>query len=92
MIFTIVFKAGFHDWFTRYKADDFHYCTLRSLREDIDLGSPLSAFRTNDSESTNALLKESLGYKKHQWGVFNEKVKKVVKQQQDMSKAIIGHG
>ena len=86
-------KAGFYDWFTRYKADDFRHCTLRSLREDIGLGSPPSAFRTNDSESINALLKESLGYKKHQWGVFNEKVKKVVKQQQqDMSKAIIGHG
>ena len=39
------------------------------------------------------MLKESLGYKKYQWGLFNEKVEKVVKQQQqDMTKAIIGHG
>ena len=52
-----------------------------------------SAFRTNDSESINAFLKESLGYKKHQWGLFNEKVKKIIEQQQnDITKAIIGLG
>ena len=89
----IFHKVGFHDWFVKHKADDFRHCTLRSLREDIGLGSPPSAFRTNDSESINALLKESLGYKKHQWGLFNEKVKKIIQQQQnDMTKAIIGHG
>ena len=63
------------------------------MREDVGLGSPSSAYYTNDSESINALLKESLGYKKHQWGVFNEKVKRIVKQQQkEMEKAIIGYG
>ena len=84
-----------HAWFTKCKAesDDFRYCTLRSLREDVGLGSPPSAYYTNDSESISALLKESLGYKKHQWGVFNEKVKRIVEQQQqEMEKAIIGYG
>ena len=86
-------KVGFHDWFTKFKADDFRSSTLRPLRECIGLGSPPSSFHTNDSESINAFLKKSLGYKKHQWALFNEKIKEVVKQQQhDMTKAIIGHG
>ena len=86
-------EPGFHAWFTRYKADDFHHCTLRSLREDVGLGSPPRLFYTNDSESLNAQLKESLGYKKHQWGLFNEKVKRMVEQQQhEMEKVIIGYG
>ena len=66
---------------------------MRSLREDVGLGSPPVAFYTNDSESINALLKESLAYKKHQWALFNEKVKKVVEQQHgEVEKAIIGYG
>lgn len=86
-------KPNFHAWFSRYKADEFRDCTLRSLREELGLGSPPTAFYTNNSESINAFLKESLGYKKHQWGIFNEKVKKIVQQQQrEMEKAIIGYG
>ena len=54
--------------------------TLRFVRESAGLGSPPTAFYTNHSDSINALLKESLYYKKHQWGVFNEKVKAVVMQ------------
>jgi hypothetical protein len=57
--------ANFHTWFSKYKAGDFRCCTLRSLREDIGLGSPPVAFYTNESESINSLLKQSLGYKKH---------------------------
>ncbi len=83
----------FHDWFVRVKAPKFRDCTLRSLREEVGLGSPPTAFYTNHSESINALLKESLHYKKHQWGVFNEKARKIVTQQQrEMEKAIIGYG
>ncbi len=86
-------EPEFHGWFTRWKADDFRHCTLRPLREDVGLGSPPAAFYTNDSESINALLKGSLGYKKHQWGLFNEKAKKIVEQQQrEMEKAIVGYG
>ena len=60
-------KPAFHDWFLKQKAEDFRHCTLRSLREDIGLGSPPTAFYTNDNEAINAKLKECLGYKKHQW-------------------------
>ena len=68
---------------------DFCHCTLRSLREEIGLGSPPRPFY---SESLKVLLKGSLGYKKHQWGHFNNKVKKVIEQQQrEMEKAIIGY-
>lgn len=69
----IFHKNAFHDWFTKYKADDFCHSTLRSLREDISLGFPPSAFQTNDSELINALLKESLGYKKTSMGSFQWK-------------------
>ena len=41
----------------------------------------------------NALLKECLGYKKHQWGLFNAKVKEIVnQQQQEVEKALNGYG
>ncbi len=87
------YEPQFHTWFKKYKADEFRHSTLRSLREDLGLGSPPKAFYTNDSESINAFLKESLGYKKHQWAIFNEKVKKIVQQQQiEMEKALIGYG
>ena len=83
----------FHMWFSHFKAEDFRQCTLRPLREDIGLGCPPKAFYTNDSVSINALLKQSLGYKKHQWGVFNSKVKHLVEQQQcEVEKAVIGYG
>jgi hypothetical protein len=83
----------FHEWFMQFKAEEFAQCTLRSLREIIGLGSPPSAFYTNNSEAINAFLKESLGYKKSQWGIFNNKIKDIVKQQQlEMEKSIIGRG
>lgn len=86
-------KPSFHAWFSKFKADDFRDCTLRTLREDVGLGSPPKAFYTNDCESISALLKESLGYKKHQWSLFNSKVKKLVDQQQrQVVNALIGYG
>ena len=86
-------KAAFHDWFLKQKVEDFRHYTLRSLREDIGLGSPTTAFYTNDNEAINAKLKEYLGYKKHQWALLNAKMKEMVKQQQqEVQKAIIGYG
>ncbi len=83
----------FHSWFCKFKAEDFRQCTLRSLREDVGLGCPPKPFFTNDSESINAFLKHSLGYKKHQWSVFNNKVKHLVEQQKrEVEKAVIGYG
>ena len=84
---------AFHTWFSKFKAEDFRQCTLRSLREEVGLGCPPKPFFTNDSESTNALLKHSLGYKKHQLGVFNNKVKYLVEQQKrEVERAVIGYG
>ena len=84
---------AFHTWFSKFKAEDFRQCTLRSLREEVGLGCPPKPFFTNDSESINALLKHSLGYKKHQWGVFNNKVKNLVEQQKrEVERAVIGYG
>ena len=86
-------EPNFHSWFVCNKADKFSKCTLRSMRESVGLGSLPAAFYTNDSESINAFLKDSVGYKKSQWGLFNEKMKKIVKQRQcEMEKAIIGLG
>ena len=86
-------RPAFYNWFVKWKAEDFRHCTLCSLREDIGLGSPPKVFFTNDSESVNAMLKECLGYKKHQWATFNSKIKEMVKQQQmEVEKAIIGYG
>ena len=86
-------KPTFHSWFVKWKAEDFRHCTLRSLREDVGLGSPPKAFYTNDSQSINASFKECLGHKKHQWALFNSKMKDTVKQQQqEVEKAIIGYG
>ena len=88
-----VHKPAFHQWFLKYKAEDFRHCTLQSLREEIGLGSPPKAFYTNDNEAINAKLKECSGYKKHQWGLFNAKMRELAKQQQqEVEKAIIGFG
>lgn len=86
-------KPEFHSWFMKYKAKEFREHTLRSLREAVGLGSPPKAFYTNDNESINAVLKECVNYKKQQWGVFNQKMRKAVEQQQhEVEKAIIGCG
>ena len=86
-------KPLFYGWFVKYKSEDFRNCTLRNLREDVGLGSPPKAFYTNNSESINALIKECTGYKKHQWALFNDKMKEAIQQQQrEIEKAIIGYG
>ena len=83
----------FFTWFSNHIADTCRHHTLRSLREDVGLGSPPVAFRTNDSESINAVLKECVGFKKQKWAIFNDTIKvAVTKQQQEFEKAIIGLG
>ena len=86
-------QSQFFAWFSKYKAREFREHTLWFLREDVGLGSPPKAFYTNDNESINSLLKECTDYKKQQWGVFNQKMKKAVEQQQrEVEKAVIGCG
>ena len=83
-----VHKLAFHQWFLKYKAENFHHCTLRSLREEIGLGSPPKAFYTNDNEAINKGVLDT-----STWGLFNAKMKELAKQQQqEVEKAIIGFG
>ena len=72
------YTPHFHTWFMKHKTEIFCDHTLRSLQEDVGLGSPPRPFYTNDNESVNALLKECVAFKKQQWPVFNSKVKKYV--------------
>ena len=87
------YNPTFYTWFVKNKSEDFCNHTLRGLREDVGLGSPPVPFFTNASESINAVLKETVSYKKQQWAVFNNKVKKAVENHQhEIEKAIIGIG
>lgn len=87
------YSPHFHTWFMKHKAEIFCDHTLRPLREDVGLGSPLRPFYTNDNKSVNALLKECVAFKKQQWPMFNSKVKKYVDDLlNEMEKAIIGCG
>ena len=80
-------------WFCQYKSKEIREHTLRCLREEVGLGSPPMKNYTNENESINAFLKESVNYKKQQWAVFNQKMKKLVEQQQrEVEKAVIGCG
>ena len=86
-------QPQFFSWFKKYKAIEFQKHTLPPLREESGLGSPPNAFYTNDNKSVNTVFKECVNYKKEQWGVFNQKMKKMVQQQQqEVEKAIIGCG
>ena len=83
-------KPEFHSWFMKYKAKEFREHALRSLGEAVGLGSPPKAFYNNDNES---ILKECVNYKKQQWGVFYQRMRKAVEQQQyEVEKPIIGCG
>ena len=53
----------------------------RDLRESVGLGSPLSTFITNASESINAAIKRKVDFKESDWPEFNEKMKHFVESQ-----------
>ena len=38
------YKPQFHEWFVKWKSEDFCNCTLRNLREDLGLDHPLKPF------------------------------------------------
>ena len=65
----------FFTWFSNQIAD---VCCHHTLREDVGLGSPPVTFRTNDSESINAVLKECVGFKRQKWAIFNNTIKVAV--------------
>ena len=82
------YNPTFYTWFVKNKSEDFCNHTLRGL-QDVGLGSPPVPFFTNASESINAILKETLSYKKPQWATFNNKVKKAVENHQHEMKKLL---
>ena len=46
---------------------------LRNIREDCGLGNPPDIFTTNPSESMNAILKQTVDYKKSDLSSFIQK-------------------
>jgi len=65
---------------------------LCSLRQKAGLGDPSTAFTTNASESVNAVLKSKVNYKKSELPVFIDRLKEVIKEQdEETERAVIGH-
>lgn len=86
-------KLTFHTWFMKYHAEEIKSTMIQSIRIAAGLGDPPSEFCTNDSEVINSALKQFLAFKKSDWPIFNEKMRKfVLMQQEEVSKAIISLG
>ena len=83
----------FFEWFKRYHADVVKSTMLRPVRELAGLGNPPMEYCTNDSESINSAVKQFVNFKKSDWPVFNENMKKFVEtQQNEVQKTIVGIG
>ena len=66
---------------------------LLPLREAAGLGSPLSPYYTNASESLNNMLHAKVQFKKSQWHGFNESMKELVKESYNLVElAVINSG
>lgn len=86
-------QIDFHTWFMKYHAEEIKSTMLCPVRVAAGLGDPPSEFCTNDSEAINSAIKQSLQFKKSDWPVFNDKMKRfVMQQQEEVCKAIIGLG
>ena len=86
-------KITFHAWFCKYHSEEIKSTMIRSICEAAGLSDPPSEFCTNDSEAINSALKQFLAFKKSDWPVFNEKMRKFVcSQQEEVGKTIIGLG
>ena len=84
---------SFFKWFLREKVGDVKDSMLLSLREAAGLGSPLSPFYTNASESLNSMLHEKVRYKKSEWPKFNEAMKALINESYELVElSIIDHG
>ena len=83
----------FIDYFSSRKVAVIRDSMLRQVREECGLGCPPDNFTTNASESVNAMLKHKVNYKRNELPVFIEKVRELIKeQQQEVERAIIGRG
>ena len=57
----------FFRYFKQHKAPVIRHNMLRCYRETVGLGSPPAAYRTNASESVNAVIKQHVQYKASHW-------------------------
>ena len=64
-----------HSHFMQYEADVVRYHMRKNLHENVGLGSPLSCFTTNASESLNAAIKRKVNIKESDWPEFLEHMK-----------------
>lgn len=86
-------QQSFYTWFCKYHSEEVKKTMLYSVRVPAGLGDPPSEFCTNDSEAINSALKQFLGFKKSDWPVFNNKIKKFIQEQdEEVCKAMIGLG
>ena len=80
----------FFVWFKRYIAEVIKTTMLRPVRESAGLGNPPMEYCI---ESINSTLKQFVNFKKSDWPVFNDNIKKFVEtQQKEVQKAIVGIG
>ena len=84
---------GFLQYFTANKVAVIRHTMLRPIRIECGLGNPPEIFTTNASESTNALLKHKVDYRRNELPVFVNKVKELVaEQQKELERAVINRG
>ena len=80
----------FHRVVLQYKNVAVKEGLLRSNRQRAGLGDPPSQFTTNVSESTNALIRIKMDYKKHE---LLDKLKEVIdEQERELECAVIDRG
>lgn len=66
---------------------------LKPVREEAGLGYPPTQFKTNASESLNAIIKRKVSYTKNELPAFVAHLKEVVdEQQREVERAVIGRG
>ena len=83
-------QIAFFTWFKKYHAEEIKSTMLHSA---AGLGDPPSEFSTNDSEAINSVIKQFVKFKKCDWPVLNDKMKQfVIKQQEEVCKAMVGFG
>lgn len=76
-------QLRFHAWFLKYHSEEMKETMIFTIRMAAGLGDPPSEFCTNDSEALNSSLKQFLGFKKSDWPVFNNSMRKFVDEQQE---------
>ena len=81
-------QITFYAWFCKYHAEEIKSTMIQSVREAAGLGDPSSEFCTNDSKAINSALKQFLAFKKSDWPIFNEKIRKFASSQEEVCNSI----